>query len=118
MMPAEKTSVRLSRLPPVICSGDMYAGVPTMVPACVRSTEVLSESCTRATPKSVSLVRACASSITLAGLMSRWMMPALCAKSSASHSSHMMRTASFRSKRSFASKKVLSSLPLMNSMTR
>ena len=29
-----------------------------MVPACVRSTEVLSESCTRATPKSVSLVRA------------------------------------------------------------
>ena len=60
MMPAEKMSLRRSTGAPEICSGDMYAGVPTMVPACVRSALVRSASVTRATPKSASLARALA----------------------------------------------------------
>ena len=48
----------------------------------------------RATPKSASFTRRCASSITFAGFTSRWITPASCAKSSASSSSPMMRTAS------------------------
>src|SRR5262245_11638573 len=55
--------------------------------------------------------------ITLAGLMSRCTTFATWAKCSASHSSPMMCTTSFRAKRSLASKNVFSSLPRTNSMT-
>jgi hypothetical protein len=55
----------------------MYEGVPTIVPTCVRC--VRSVSVMRATPKSISFARFCASSMMFAGLMSRWTMPASCA---------------------------------------
>ena len=110
-------SVRRSMGLPWICSGDMYAGVPTTAPAWVLSESVRSVSVMRATPKSVSFTRPCESIITLAGLMSRWMMLASCAKCSASHNSAMMCTTSFTSKRSLASKKDLSSLPRTISIT-
>jgi hypothetical protein len=55
----------------------MYAGVPTCSPVFV-----MSASTSRATPKSTSLT--CPFEIMMFdGLMSRWMMPAACAASSA-----------------------------------
>ena len=62
-----------------------------MVPARVASACSPSGSVKRATPKSVSLAWPAASTITLAGLTSRWMMPASCANSSASSSSVIRR---------------------------
>jgi hypothetical protein len=52
------------------CSGDMYEGVPIMVPAWVRL-----ELSIRATPKSASFTRPSRVIITLAGLISRWITP-------------------------------------------
>src|ERR1051325_7900543 len=52
-----------------------------------------------------------------AGLMSRWMTPASCARSSAPSSSPMMRKMVARAKRLFASKESFSSWPWMDSMT-
>jgi len=57
----------------------MYATVPTVVP--VRVSAVCPESF--ATPKSSSFTSARDVSITLAGLMSRWTIPAACAAATA-----------------------------------
>ena len=85
--PAAKRSVRASTLAPITCSGDMYFSVPTIDPW-VRVASP--PSVMRATPKSPSLTRPFGSSITFAGLMSRWMMPCSWAKLSALSSSFMM----------------------------
>ncbi|AQZ67408.1 hypothetical protein BKM31_43420 [[Actinomadura] parvosata subsp. kistnae] len=55
---------------PEICSGDMYAGVPT-TPLLI----VMAESSARAMPKSITRGPSVPSS-TLLGLKSRWTMPA------------------------------------------
>ena len=85
--PAAKRSVRASTLAPITCSGDMYFSVPTIEPwvRVASPTSVM-----RATPKSPSLTRPFGSSITFAGLMSRWMMPCSWAKLSALSNSFMM----------------------------
>ena len=67
-------SARWSIVPPVTCSGDRYAGVPTIMPLAVRELP----SAVRAMPKSVTSVRPVSASMsTLCGLMSRWMTPRL-----------------------------------------
>ena len=66
---------------PVACSGDMYAGVPSVLPAVV-SVELPPSAraavIALAMPKSVTTAASPASS-TLSGLMSRWTMPWSCA---------------------------------------
>ena len=89
--PNEKISDRASASPPRICSGAMYAGVPTMVPTWVRSWRVsastgasLSSNCRFASPKSITLTCPCSPNMTLDGFRSRWTMPRACAACSAS----------------------------------
>src|SRR5947207_481400 len=66
---------------PRACSGLMYEGVPSRLPVAVRCS---AESVTLAMPKSVTFTRSPASTMMLAGLMSRWTTLCLWAKSSAS----------------------------------
>jgi len=88
-----------SRDTQVLRVDDMYDGVPRMVPAWVSS-----EVSIRATPKSATLTLPSASRMTLAGFMSRWTTPFLCAWLSPSSISPMMRSISFIANRWLASK--------------
>jgi hypothetical protein len=72
--PRENTSARASTRSPIICSGAMYRTEPTTVPATVRV-----DDSSRATPKSITFTPPSSIIMMFAGLMSRWMMPCLCA---------------------------------------
>ncbi len=63
---------------PWACSGDRYCAVPMIEPVWV-----MSDAPARAMPKSVTLARPSASTITLWGLRSRWMIPRRWAKRAA-----------------------------------
>ena len=89
MTPSAKMSVRWSTGRPDTCSGDMYGIVPITAPACVSACETVASgsapaSVTFASPKSSTLTRQSAATITLAGLRSRWTMPRSWAAVSAS----------------------------------
>ena len=91
-------SARLSTVRPRACSGDMYAAVPRMIPACVMAGEVSvgdsngdpaavaapPGSIALASPKSRTLTVPSSRTFTFAGLRSRWMMPCPWAASNAS----------------------------------
>ena len=66
-----------------VCSGDMYAGVPITCPCSVNiECSVSRASVAFAMPKSITFGAgspATSTTITLLGLMSRWMMPFWCA---------------------------------------
>ena len=76
------------------CSGDIYAGVPTVVPVRVRSVAsasvrgrgpslvISSTCCTRTSPKSITSTRPPSPTITLSGLKSRCTSPLRCAAAS------------------------------------
>ena len=101
-MPNEKRSERASSGLPSTCSGDMYATVPSVEPglvSCSSPASVLASSSPMtvgafpatesfssilARPKSRIFAWPRAVTKMLAGLMSRWTMPAVCAASSAS----------------------------------
>ena len=78
---------------PIACSGDMYSGVPTIAFSCVS----VAESMSLETPKSSTLTKSSRpprrERKMLAGLRSRCTTPAVCATSSASAISAMMRSA-------------------------
>ena len=77
----------------VICSGAMYAGVPTIIPAEV--TVVVAEpSLKRAIPRSASFGVPSAANMMFAGLMSRWTTCMLSATASALATRAMTDTAS------------------------
>ena len=59
---------------PCICSGDMYKGVPTVVFSLVIESKVSAE----AIPKSVNFTSPASFNRTLAGFISRCVIPALC----------------------------------------
>jgi len=64
------------------CSGDMYAGVPTIAPVSAKLMSVSFTSVAFATPKSITFgVGRPSTSVTrtLPGLRSRWMIPFWCA---------------------------------------
>ena len=68
-------SLRASTVSPRACSGDRYCAVP--ITAAVWVMVALVSATARAMPKSITLTVPVWVSITLAGLMSRWTMPAL-----------------------------------------
>ena len=61
---------------PITCSGDMYLGEPSIMPVWVSSCD---EARMRAMPKSVIFTGPLASTMMLAGLISRWTTPRWCA---------------------------------------
>ncbi len=88
-------SARLSTDLPRACSGDMYAAVPRMMPACVACIDSVGDrvalrfdvdvgSSAFARPKSRTFTVPSSRTLMLAGFRSRWMIPASCAASSAS----------------------------------
>ncbi len=79
--PKEYISDRWSISFPSTCSGDMYSGVPIIIPAPVIPL-VLRE---RAIPKSMIRVFPSLSIIMLLGFRSRWTIPNLCASANPSH---------------------------------
>ena len=87
--PSDHRSVGGPTSAPWACSGDMYDGDPTIIPVAVsrESSRIV------ATPKSVSLARSPACTITLAGLTSRWTTPTTWAASSAVRTSSPIRAA-------------------------
>ena len=88
--PREKMSARGPSSSPRTCSGDMYSTVPTSMPCWV----IVGSPLARAMPKSSSLIVPSCSTITLAGLRSRWIRPALWTSASAEVSCTPMRSAS------------------------
>ena len=68
-------SLRASTVSPRACSGERYCAVP--ITAAVWVIVALVSATARAMPKSITLTPPLWPSITFAGLMSRWMMPAL-----------------------------------------
>ena len=78
MMPTENRSERPSTLEPLVCSGDMYCGVPSTSPT--RVSLAAPDEVTCAMPKSVTLT-SCApeTHMMFDGLMSRCTTPLLCA---------------------------------------
>ncbi len=78
--------MRPSSSVPLTCSGDMYEGVPTAIPSLVSASSPSS----LAMPKSISFTSPDLVSITFAGLMSRWMIRAKWAWSSADASREPM----------------------------
>ncbi len=66
-------SLRASTVSPRACSGERYWAVPMTAAVCVIADEV--SAMARAMPKSMTLTWPDGVSMTLAGLMSRWMMP-------------------------------------------
>ena len=69
-------SERASTVSPRACSGERYCAVP-MTAAVWVMVELVSATA-RAMPKSITLTMPVEVSMTLAGLMSRWTMPARC----------------------------------------
>ena len=72
-------SVRASTGPPCACSGDRYDAVPSTAEVC----GAVSGPSTRAMPKSITFTVPSRVTMTLPGLMSRWITPAACAAASA-----------------------------------
>ncbi len=70
----EYTSLRESTVSPRACSGERYCAVPTTAAVWVMLDDASATA--RAMPKSITLTSPAGVSITLPGLMSRWMMPA------------------------------------------
>ena len=70
--PTEYRSERLSTFSPRACSGLRYWAVPITAAVCVIVAEVSATA--RAIPKSITFTVPDGVSITLAGLMSRWMI--------------------------------------------
>ena len=70
----EYTSLRESTDSPRACSGERYCAVPTT--AAVWVIVLCASDIARAMPKSITLTSPAGVSITLPGLMSRWMIPA------------------------------------------
>ena len=68
-------SLRESTVSPRACSGERYWAVPITAAVWVIVAEVSATA--RAMPKSITLIWPVGVSITLAGLMSRWTIPAL-----------------------------------------
>ena len=66
-------SERASTVSPRACSGDRYCAVPMTAAVCVMALE--ESAMARAMPKSITFTWPDGVSMTLAGLMSRWMMP-------------------------------------------
>ena len=91
MTASEYTSLAGASVLPCACSGLMNSGVPKTIPSCVRMTDPgrIWRSPTFASPKSRSFGKSrCGPLCTrkmFSGFRSRWMMPALCASSSAPH---------------------------------
>jgi len=93
--PNDQMSARLSSALPRACSGDMYAAVPRIKPACVIAGVVIVADCewlgdiaptgsiAFARPKSSTFTVPSARTLILAGLRSRWIIPCSCAASSA-----------------------------------
>src|SRR2546430_12047610 len=73
MIPAEYRSLRPSTLLDATCSGDMYWGVPTVVPVLV-TVEAWESSARRAIPKSAILTSPSSDISRFSGLTSRWTM--------------------------------------------
>ena len=84
--PKAQMSARLSTVFPRACSGDMYAAVPMITPACVARMVSVGESAglspeagsfdsAFASPKSSTLAWPSAESLILAGFRSRWTTP-------------------------------------------
>ena len=69
-------SERASTVSPRACSGDRYWAVPITAAVCVIALE--ESAIARAMPKSMTLTWPDGVNMTLAGLMSRWMMPERC----------------------------------------
>ena len=93
-------SERLSSLRPSACSGDMYAGVPTVVPTSVTIAVLVAAagsaaSSSLAMPKSSTFTLPSSVIITFDGFRSRWMMPAACAFDNASAMSMATLSACF-----------------------
>ena len=84
-------SVRTSTFSPRICSGDMYAGDPTICPVEVSS---VSPDRSLPIPKSVTFETSPSVSRMFAGLMSRWITPRSWAWARASATSATIRTRS------------------------
>ena len=95
--PNAQMSARLSTVFPRACSGDMYAAVPRIMPACVIAGVVIvgdideirrrarpTGSIAFARPKSSTFTVPSARTLMFAGFRSRWMIPCSCAASSAS----------------------------------
>ena len=66
-------SERASTVSPRACSGERYCAVPMTAAVAVMAEE--ESAMARAMPKSMTLTWPAGVSMTLAGLMSRWMMP-------------------------------------------
>ena len=89
-------SARLSTVFPRACSGDIYAAVPRIIPACVMAgvvivgdidrlgDELAAGSIAFARPKSSTFTVLSPRTLMFAGFRSRWMTPCSCAASSAS----------------------------------
>jgi hypothetical protein len=97
-------SVRLSTCLPRACSGDMYAAVPKMTPACVAGMLMVGESSDGAagvppnfaSPKSRTFTVPSGLILMLPGFRSRCTMPFECASSKASAICRAMRSVSSR----------------------
>ena len=70
----EYTSLRESTVSPRACSGERYCAVPITAAVWVIAEDA--SAMARAMPKSITFTSPDGVSITLAGLMSRWTMPA------------------------------------------
>ena len=106
-------SARPSTGPPSTCSGARYFAVPSIAWSVVRS----APSAAFAMPKSVTRTRPSEDSRTLAGLMSRWTIPARWAASSAAATWSAMTTASSTSSGARTSIRCRSVVPATSSMT-
>lgn len=81
--PSAYTSARASAGPPCNCSGAMYAGVPTAVPAMVRVASCREVPPVEAASPKSSTFTPLLPSMMLPGFRSRWTMPRACAAASA-----------------------------------
>ena len=105
-------------LSPAACSGLMYVGVPIATPVPVRLPLPTSVSAL-AIPKSVTITRRrVPSNRMLSGLMSRWMIPIVCAIPNASDVSFMIRRTSSMGSFPLRLSRAPSGSPSTNPMTK
>ena len=121
MQPKDQMSVRVSVSLPQACSGDMYAAVPTMVPAAVSVSSAVAPSGPAdagdlASPKSSTLAPP-AVSMMFSGFRSRCTIPLACAAASASATWHATASAALNSSGPFL-RRVASVWPSTYSITR
>ncbi len=106
---AENTSARASTGTPAACSGDMYPGVPAMVPAWI-SVRL------RAIPKSMTTTRFDRVSMTFSGLRSRCTNPAAWIASRPASSCSAISPARLKSNGPFSARSSASVVPSTNSI--